>query len=127
MPIYEYRCQKCRQRSSIFVRSFDQLKTFEPCCTHCGSDQLQRIISRVAVLRSEETRLDQLADPSSLSGLDENDPRSVARWMRKMSAETGEDLGDEFHEVVDRLESGQTPEDVESAMPDLGAGPMGDD
>jgi hypothetical protein len=79
------------------------------------------------MLRSEEARLDNLADPSNLSGLDENDPRSIARWMRKMSAETGEDLGDEFHEVVDRLESGQNPEDVETAMPDLGSGPLADD
>jgi hypothetical protein len=77
----------------------------------------------VAVLRSEEARLDALADPANLSGLDENDPRSLAKWMRKMSAETGEDLGDEFHEVVDRLESGESPDDIEAALPELGSGP----
>jgi len=37
-----------------------------------------------------------------------------------MSNETGEDLGDEFTEVVDRLEAGENPEDIESSMPDLG-------
>ena len=31
----------------------------------------------------------------------------------------GEDLGDEFGEVVERLEKGQKPEDIERAMPDL--------
>jgi hypothetical protein len=69
--------------------------------------------------------LDDLADPSSLAGLDESDPKSMARWMRKMSREMGEDLGPEFDEVVDRLESGQSPEDIEESMPDLG-GELGD-
>jgi hypothetical protein len=59
-----------------------------------------------------------------LDGLDEDDPKSVARWMRRMSQETGEDLGPEFDEVIDRLEAGQSPEDIEESMPDL-AGDMG--
>jgi hypothetical protein len=76
-------------------------------------------------VRSEESRLDDLADPDNLGDLDEDDPRSIARWMRKMGDEVGEDMGSEFEEVVDRLESGESPEDIESAMPDLGAD-MGD-
>ena len=57
--------------------------------------------------------------------MDEDDPKSLGRFMRKMSQEMGEDLGDEFGEVVDRLEKGQSPEDIEKAMPDLAddAGP----
>jgi hypothetical protein len=55
-----------------------------------------------------------------LADLDENDPQSMARWMRRMSQETGEDLGPEFDEVIDRLEAGENPEDIEAAMPDLG-------
>jgi Flp pilus assembly protein TadB len=49
--------------------------------------------------------------------------------MRQMSSEMGEELGPEFDEVVDRLEAGQSPEEIESALPDLGseAGGMGDD
>lgn len=67
--------------------------------------------------------MESLADPSSLAGLDENDPKSMARWMRKMSGEMGEDLGPEFNEVVDRLEAGEDPESIEQSMPDLaGAG-----
>jgi hypothetical protein len=77
------------------------------------------LVSRVAVLRSEESRLESLADPSSLAGLDENDPRSLARWMRKMSGEMGEDLGAEFNEVVDRLEAGESPEEIEKSMPEM--------
>jgi hypothetical protein len=60
-----------------------------------------------------------------LAGLDEEDPRSLGRYMRKMSKEMGEDLGDEFDEVVGRLESGESPESIEDSMPDLGAGDAG--
>ena len=47
--------------------------------------------------------------------------------MRQMSSEMDEDLGPEYDEVLDRLESGQSPEDIESEMPELGseAGGMG--
>jgi putative FmdB family regulatory protein len=120
MPIYEYRCQACRRRVTIFLRSFAEAANSATQCPRCGSNNLERMVSRVAVLRSEESRLDTLADPSSLGDLDENDPKSVARWMRKMGTETGEDLGDEFHEVVDRLEAGENPEEIEKTMPDLG-------
>jgi Flp pilus assembly protein TadB len=39
--------------------------------------------------------------------------------MRQMSQETGEEMGPEFDEVIDRLEAGQSPEDIEEAMPEL--------
>ena len=117
MPIYEYRCNACRRRVTILVRSFST--SFTPKCDHCGSTDLRRLVSRVAVLHSEESRLEALADPSNLADLDENDPKSLARWMRRMSNELGEDLGDEFNEVVDRLEAGESPEEIEKSMPEL--------
>jgi putative FmdB family regulatory protein len=123
MPIYEYRCHDCRRRVSLFFRSFSDIEE-EPTCPRCGGTRLVRMISRVAVIRSEDSRLDDLADPSMLDGLDEDDPKSIARWMRRMSAESGEEMPEEFDEVIDRLESGQSPEDIEQAMPDL-AGDMG--
>ena len=92
MPIYEYQCRHCRKRSTVLV-----LKTPHPAsatCQHCGSTELDRLLSRFAAPKSEEARLESLADPQSLSGLDENDPRSVARFMRKMGEEMGEDVGD---------------------------------
>lgn len=64
-------------------------------------------------MKSEESRLEELADPSSLlSDLDENDPKSVARWMRRMSREIGEDMGPEFDEAIDRIEAGEDPDKV---------------
>jgi hypothetical protein len=86
---------------------------------------MQRRIGRVAVGKSEDARMDTMMDESALAGLDEEDPRALGQFMRKMSREMGEDMGDEFNEVVDRLEKGQSPEDIEAAMPDLPGG--GDD
>jgi len=121
MPIYEYRCHDCKRRVSIFWRSFSDLESTDatPHCPRCNGTNLTRLISRVAVVRSEDSHLDDLTDPGMLSGLDEDDPKSVARWMRRMSREVDEDLGPEFDEVVDRLEMGESPEDIEAAMPDL--------
>jgi putative FmdB family regulatory protein len=126
MPIYEYRCRDCRRRVSIWWRTFSEAETGTPRCPHCGGEKLDRLVSRVRVIRSEESRLEDLADPASLGDLDEDDPRSIARWMRKMSHEAGEDMGPEFDEVVDRLEAGESPEDIEGSMPDL-AGDSGGD
>jgi putative FmdB family regulatory protein len=92
MPIYEYFCRKCRRKMSFLVLS---PASFQPACKFCKGDDLEQLFSRFASPRSEESRLESLADPSSLSGLDENDPGSVARWMKKMGKELGEDFGGE--------------------------------
>ena len=126
MPIYEYRCQDCKRRVSIFWRTFSDAESGAPVCPRCGGTDLTRLVSRVRVLRSEESRADDMSDFGDLPDFDESDPKSMGRWMRKMSAETGEDLGPEFDEVVGRLESGESPEDIEKSMPDLG-GEGGDD
>lgn len=99
MPIYEYRCRDCGRKSAFITLSVTS--PFEPKCRKCGGSNLEKLVSRVAVSRSEESRLDSLADPSNLSGLDENDPKSVARWMKKMGREMGENLGDDFDESID--------------------------
>jgi putative FmdB family regulatory protein len=121
MPIYEYRCQDCHHRVSLFFRSFSDIAD-EPTCPRCGGARLHRLISRVSLVRSEESRLDDLADPSMLGDLDENDPKSLARWMRKMSDEVGEEMPEEFDEVIDRLEAGQSPEEIEESIPELADG-----
>ena len=127
MPIYEYRCGNCKRRVSVFFRSFST--TSEPRCPNCGSTQLTRLVSRVAAIKSEDARLEAMSDPSSFGGVDENDPKSVARFMRKMGDQMGgEELGPDFSEMVERMESGESPEEIEKSMPGMGgegAGEMG--
>ena len=110
MPIYEYRCNKCKKKVSILTLRVSE--EVHPECEYCGSKNLSRLMSRFAMVKSEEARLDALADPSNLSGIDENDPKSMARWMRKMGKEMGEEFsGDEFDQMVDEMEAGNMPDD----------------
>ncbi len=99
MPIYEYLCQDCQRVSSFIVLNIRD--AFQPRCKRCGRANMTRLISRVARIRSEESRLEALADPSKLGDLDENDPASMARWMKRMGKEMGEDMGEDFDSMVD--------------------------
>jgi putative FmdB family regulatory protein len=105
MPIYEYECDKCHRRSSVLtLRVSEKAK---PVCDKCGSTAMRRLMSRFAMPRSEESRLDALSDPSTFGDLDESDPKSLARAMRRMGREMGDEFGGaEFDEAVNELESG---------------------
>lgn len=121
MPIYEYRCADCGKKTTVMTLSVSA--AVDPVCRHCGGRNMTKLVSRVAVRRSEESRLESLADPSSLAGLDEKDPKSVARWMKKMGREMGEDAGEDFDEEVDKaMEEAEDGEGAEG-----GGGPGDDD
>lgn len=99
MPIYEYECRDCRRIVSLLVLRPSAAPA--PACPRCGGAALTRVMSRFATVKSEEARLESLADSPALGDLDENDPASVARFMKRMGRELGEDLGDDFEEAVD--------------------------
>ena len=124
MPIYPYRCLNCRKRFEV-VMSYGEYGTIPVVCTSCGSQNVQRRISRIRIAKSEDSRLESLSDLDNFDGLDD-DPRALGQVMRKMSREMGEDVGPEFNEVIDRLEAGQNPEDIEATMPELGSGSADD-
>ena len=109
MPIYEYRCSDCRKQTSVFVRSIGAAQQ-QARCEHCGGKKLNRLFSRVAVVRSGGGSIDGL-DESMLADGDENDPRSVARWARRMQSEMGEEMGPELDEMIDKMEDGSFPDD----------------
>lgn len=125
MPAYEYSCLHCNHKFEIFL-SYQEYETSSVVCPACGKPEPRRIIKPVRVARSEGDRLASLSDPSQLEGLDQ-DPKTLGKMMRQMSSELGEDMGTEFDEVVDRLEKGQTPEDIERDLPDLGGANLDSD
>jgi putative FmdB family regulatory protein len=129
MPTYDYTCLNCNKRFDVFL-TFSEYGTRPVTCPHCQSKKVRRGIPRIRVAKSEESRMDSLSsdfsDPSAMAGL-ENDPQAMGRMMRKMGKEMGEQVPPEFNEVVDRLEKGQSPEEIEKELPDLGAGDMGDE
>jgi putative FmdB family regulatory protein len=116
MPIYEYRCEKCRRVTSVLTTRVTE--KVEAVCEHCGGTKMSRLMSRFAMPRSEESRMESLADPSRMGDVDENDPKSVARMMKRMGKEMGDEFsGPEFDQAVEEIESGG----------DLGDDSSGDD
>ena len=107
MPIYEYYCDACKKRSSFLLLRVNE--AVEPYCKHCKSPAVKRVLSRVAVLRSEEKRMESLLEPSKLGELDENDPRSIERLMKRVGGELGEDLGDGFEEEMEEAMAREDP------------------
>jgi len=121
MPTYTYRCDECQKYFEVFLTYADYGQR-TVACPHCGSEDISRRIEKVRLAKSEDSRIEDLADPSQLEGI-EDDPKAMGRLMRRMGDEMGEEIGPEFDEVVSRLEKGQDPEQISREMPDLGDGP----
>lgn len=109
MPIYEYGCLDCRKRSSLFVRSMNT--AVKATCEHCGSKRVRRLISRVARVRPSSGGSMDDFDESMFNDVDENDPRSMAKFARRMQDEMGEEMGPEFDQMIEQMEGGEMPED----------------
>jgi putative FmdB family regulatory protein len=117
MPIYEYRCSACHKVSEFLI--LNRSSPFTPVCPRCGGTELERVLSRVRVRLSEETRMERLADPHRWGGLadiDENDPAGMARMMRQLGPQfqeaMGEDYPGEMDEMIEEaIESGEVGKD----------------
>ena len=118
MPNYGYRCLDCKRRFDIF-QTYAAYGKETVTCPHCQSSNVRRKFNRVRVKSGDRSHLEAMADPSRLAEID-GDPRALGSMMREMQQELGEEMGGEFDEVVDRLNKGQSPDDIESEMPDLG-------
>ncbi|RMF83670.1 MAG: zinc ribbon domain-containing protein [Nitrospinota bacterium] len=107
MPIYEYRCNDCGKKFAFLYGVSAYSRSL--CCPYCEGINLSRLISRVARLRSEEDRLEALADPGKIG--DWEDPRQIRRWARQMGSALSDEAGEDLSEVVDEmLESEQQGE-----------------
>lgn len=140
MPIYEYRCDDCRRVFSFLVRS---VKDHEPPeCPQCGKQDLDRVLSPCSMHSGGSKRsgdsgqsggdLDDLGmgdealdNIPGIDDLDENAPRSLGRWMRRMADEMGEPLDPEMDEICRRLESGEDPEKIDEELGESLGGEMG--
>jgi putative FmdB family regulatory protein len=121
MPTYDFICNACNQRFDVF-QTFSEYGKKPVNCTHCNSADVRRRMTKVRIAKSDTHRMESMTDGlGNLEAL-ENDPQALGQMMRKMGSEMGEDLPPEFDDVVDRLEAGQSPEEIESALPDLGSG-----
>jgi hypothetical protein len=58
--------------------------------------------------------------------VDENDPRAMARMMRRMAELTGEKIDGQMEDVVRKLEEGADPESLEDELGGAGDGATDD-
>ena len=124
MPIYEYRCADCRKKFEVLVLKAEEESSIH--CPQCSGTNMKRLVSRFTSIKSEEARLESLTDPSHLAGLDENDPASMARWLKRMGGELGEDVSkDEIDQMADEIASGKALDDGPGGggLEDGGMGP----
>jgi putative FmdB family regulatory protein len=120
LPNYDYLCLDCKKAFTVFL-TFQEYGKRKIACPVCHGKRIQRRIGRIRMMRSEESQMGDLPAGDDLSALEE-DPKAMGRMLRKMRSQVGEESAPEFDEVVNRLEAGQSPQDIETAMPDLAAG-----
>jgi putative FmdB family regulatory protein len=133
MPIYEFYCAQCNTIYNFFSRSVNTSKV--PLCPSCKKESLQKQVSLFSAVTGgakEESgdALDNLPiDESKMmgameklageaEGMNEDDPRSAARLMRKLSDMTGLKYQDTIEEALSRMEAGEDPETIEQSMGD---------
>jgi putative FmdB family regulatory protein len=133
MPIYEFYCPQCHAIYSFWAKRVDTQKT--PACPHGPRHKLQRRVSSFAVssggkaageggpadLPFDEGKMEQALSSlaSEAEGMSDEDPRAMARMMRKLSDMAGLRYGQKMEEALGRLESGENPEAVEADMGEM--------
>lgn len=142
MPIYEYECGRCKRTLSFLVRNIGAHEA--PKCPKCGAGDMSRVFSRFATVGPSKSKSSSdtagggppdladeggpegMPDLEGLEGLDEGDPRSLARFLRKMENESGEKMDPEMDSVCRRLEKGEDPESIEEDLGDALGGEGGE-
>ena len=109
MPIYEYKCNNCKNTSSIFFRSIKSADTESVKCQHCASPSLKRLISRPGRIQSK-------GEPSAAGDLRAVDPRRTVESMSRQYDNAGIDPGRGFDEVARQAAAGKSPETLKEVI-----------
>lgn len=106
MPIFDFRCEDCKKRFSLLIGVLADSPA--KVCPSCGGSNIVKLVSRFSALRSEDDIIESLADPPNVGDLD--DPRQLHSWMKRVGREMGEDLGEEFDDILSEAEKGNESE-----------------
>lgn len=133
MPIYEFYCSDCHTVFNFLSRSVNTTK--RPACPKCGKARLARKVSSFAISKGrtetegddeglpdfDERKMEQAmaAIAQEAEGMSEEDPRQMARLMRKIYDSTGLQLGEGIEEAIRRMEAGEDPEKIEEELGDV--------
>jgi putative FmdB family regulatory protein len=108
MPLFEFRCLECQKRFTFMVGVVAE--NSEPRCPACSSLNLKKLISRFVSGRSDDERMESIAE--KMDSQDFDDPSTMRRFAREMGreigAETGEDLSDEMEELIESEANGSS-------------------
>jgi len=133
MPIYEYYCPDNNTIYQFYAKTLAQGQTV-PKCPHNPAYRMSKLVSAFAVTGrakeepagaapagsegADDPRMDaaMAAMEREFSNVDENDPRAMARMMRRMSELTGEKIDPQMEEVVRKLEEGADPDSLEDQL-----------
>ena len=118
MPVYEFRCNDTGEYFEVHFKSVAEYEATTVISPYTGSDNVTRIIREVT-LKSSAVSMDSLmsGDESALDALENAGPEILGRSLRALAEESGEDMGGEFNDIVNRLEKGESPEQIESSLP----------
>jgi putative FmdB family regulatory protein len=104
MPIYEYWCNSCQRKISLYQQDFSSSAR----CPRCGSTELKRVFSTFAMHKTyKDVYEDILSDRELTQGMLRNDPRAMAEWNKRMTG--GEKAPPEYEEITDRMDRGEWP------------------
>jgi len=134
MPIYEFYCRDCHTIYSFFARRVDTQTT--PKCPKVGKHKLKRQMSRFAISSGrgdapaaesgpdvdvDDAKMEQamLQMAGEMENVNEEDPRAMARMMRKLMETTGMNMGEGMEEAIRRMEAGEDPDKVEEELGDV--------
>ncbi len=133
MPIYEYYCPNNHTIYQFYAKTLAQGQTV-PRCPDNPRFRLRKMVSAFAISSGDrgeppaegsatepnegDARVDAAmgAMEKEFSQVDENDPKAMARMMRRMSELTGEKIDGEMEEVVRKLEEGADPDSLEEQL-----------
>jgi hypothetical protein len=138
MPIYEYYCLDNHTIYQFYAKTLAQGQRV-PKCPENASFRMQKVVSTFAINSggqrggseqpdnasgagesdpAEDARMEMAmgAMEKEFASVDENDPRAMARMMRRMADLTGEKIDGEMEEVVRKLEEGADPDSLEDQM-----------
>ncbi len=110
MPLYEYRCNNCHRKVTILIRGASESPVT---CHECNASELERVLSRFSVHKSDQSVYDDILSDSQLTkGLMHDDPHALADWNKRMTQGTDEDIAPAYTEMLDRMEAGEMPADL---------------
>lgn len=114
MPVYEYRCKKCRGRYSLLVKGFNESPS--PCCPRCNSTEAVRLFSTFVTGKTDRDVYEGiLNDKNLVRRMMSNDPKALVEWSRRMG-DSYRDASSEHQEMIDRMEAGERVENIVTEM-----------